>query len=163
MDSPWAPFRSDLDWNIARWLKTHRVTSTAVTQLLAMPGVSIFNQLITMYPTEVRKVIDGLGLSFHTVKDLNEKIDSNLPGRPHFQCKKLTVDGESLEFYSRDAIASIRSLYGDPQFAQQLAFAPERHYTSHERTTRIYNEMYTGDWWWKVQVSNTLINSIAAK
>jgi hypothetical protein len=99
-----------------------------------------------------------LGLSFHTVKELNEKIDQNLPGRPRFQCKKLTVNGEPLEFYSRNVIESIRSLYGDLQFAQQLAFAPERHYTSHERTTRIYNEMYTGDWWWKVQVSHTLIN-----
>jgi hypothetical protein len=67
----------------------------------------------------------------------------------------LTINGEQLEFYSRDSIESIRSLYGDPRFAQQLAFAPERHYT--EARTRVYNEMYTGDWWWKVQVSHTLI------
>jgi hypothetical protein len=106
----------------------------------------------------VWKVVDALGLSFRTVKELDEKIDSNLIGRPRFQCKKLTVNGDPLEFYSRDVIESIRCLYGDPQFAQQLAFAPERHYTSHERTTRVYSEMYTGDWWWKVQVSHTLID-----
>jgi hypothetical protein len=108
--------------------------------------------------TQVLKVVDALGLSFHTAKELNEKIDTHLSDRPCFQCKTLTVNGEPLEFYSRDAIEAIKCLYGDPRFAQHLVFAPERHYTSHERATRIYNEMYTGDWWWKVQVSHTLIN-----
>jgi hypothetical protein len=110
--------------------------------------------------TQVRQVVDALGLSFHTVKELNKKIDTHLSGRPRFQCKRLTVDGEPLEFYSRDVIESIRCLYSDPRFAQHLVFAPERHYTSNECTTRIYNEMYTGDWWWKVQVRYTLINQI---
>ena len=85
-------------------------------------------------------------------------IDANLPGRPPFRCKKLTVNGEPLEFYSRDVIECIRCLFGDPQFAQHLAVAPERHYTGHERTTRIYNKIHTGDWWWKVQVSDKPIN-----
>ena len=110
--------------------------------------------------TQVRQVVDALGLSFHTVKELNKKIDTHLSGHPHFQCKTLTVNGEPLEFYSRDVIESIQCLYADPRFAQHLAFAPERHYTSYECTTRIYNEMYTGDWWWKVQVRYTLINQM---
>jgi hypothetical protein len=33
-----------------------------------------------------------------------------------------------------------------------MAFAPERHYTNGARMSRIYNELYTGDWWWTVQV-----------
>jgi Plavaka transposase len=64
----------------------------------------------------------------------------------------LNIGGEKLEFYSRDGLECIRSLYGDPQFTQDLVFAPERHYTSRERTSRLYNEMYTCDWWWTVQV-----------
>lgn len=85
---------------------------------------------------------------------MNEIIDSKLSGRPPFLCKRLTIGQEHLEFYYRDVIECIRSLYGDPRFMDQLAFSPERHYTSHERTCRIYNEMYTGDWWWSVQVRN---------
>ena len=46
----------------------------------------------------------------------------------------------------------IRSLYGDPEFTQDLVFTPERHYTTHERKSRVYNEMYTCEWWWAVQV-----------
>lgn len=38
-DSVWSPFRSQLDWEVARWAKTCRVTSSAVTELLAIPGV----------------------------------------------------------------------------------------------------------------------------
>jgi hypothetical protein len=83
---------------------------------------------------------------------MNNIIDKLLPGRPAFERHELVIGHEHLEFYSRDVIQSIRSLYGDPSFAQELAFVPERHYTSHERTCRIYNEMNTGDWWWSVQV-----------
>ena len=107
---------------------------------------------------QVRKIIDALGLSFHTTKELNNIIDTNLPGHPQFQCKELSVNGEQMEFYYRDVIESIRGLYGDPQFAPHLVFAPERHYTSHECTKHMYNDMHTSNWWWKVQVWQTLIN-----
>lgn len=38
-NSPWAPFQSELDWNMARWLKMYGRSSSAVTKLLTMPGV----------------------------------------------------------------------------------------------------------------------------
>jgi hypothetical protein len=38
-DSPWAPFRSQLDWDVARWAKLRGQTSTAVSELLTIPGV----------------------------------------------------------------------------------------------------------------------------
>ena len=96
--------------------------------------------------------MDTLGLSYRTAKQLNHIIDNKLPGRPPFRCEELVIGDERLEFHCRDIIECIRSLYGDPQFAQDLVFVPERHYTSIERTSRIYNEMHTGDWWWTVQV-----------
>ena len=113
-DTPWTPFCSELDWNVAQWVKMRGPSSTAAMELLAIPGVCVSHQLYTMCLIQVRKVVDMLGLSFHTVKELNDKIDSNLSGRPDFQCKILTINREDLEFYSRDVIESIRSLYGDP-------------------------------------------------
>jgi hypothetical protein len=98
------------------------------------------------------KVINALDLSYHNVRQLNEIIDTKLYGRPCFERKELDIGDEHLEFYYRDIIGCIRSLYGDPQYAQDLLFSPERHYTTSERTSRIYNEMHTGDWWWSVQV-----------
>jgi hypothetical protein len=38
-DSNWAPFRSQRDWDIARWAKTHGTTSSAVAEFLAIPEV----------------------------------------------------------------------------------------------------------------------------
>ena len=38
-DSVWAPFQSQCDWEFARWAKTRGPTSTAVTELLAIPEV----------------------------------------------------------------------------------------------------------------------------
>jgi Plavaka transposase len=50
----------------------------------------------------------------------------------------------------------IDSLYGNPEFASHLAFAPERHYSDANKTHRVYHDMYTGKWWWETQVHITL-------
>jgi hypothetical protein len=38
-DSVWAPFQSQRDWEIAHWAKMNGPTASAVTELLAIPGV----------------------------------------------------------------------------------------------------------------------------
>ena len=45
MGSPWAPFQSQLEWEVARWAKLRGGTSTAVSELLAIPGVRAFDLL----------------------------------------------------------------------------------------------------------------------
>ncbi|KAN0140201.1 hypothetical protein V8E53_002097 [Lactarius tabidus] len=132
----WAPFCSQCDWEIACWAKMRGPSSSAVADLFAIPGV-----------------IDNLELSYRTPKQLNDIIDKELPGRPQFQCQDLVIAGETLQFYSRDILQCIRSLYGDPEFACDLVFTPEHHYTDHQRTCHVYSEMHTGDWWWSVQTS----------
>lgn len=97
-------------------------------------------------------MVERLGLSYKTANQLNEIIDKELPGRPAFRCQELVIGGERLEFHYREVIPCIRALYGDPEFANDLVFAPERHYTNREKTCRVYSEMHTGDWWWSVQV-----------
>ena len=92
------------------------------------------------------------GLLFHTMKQLNKFIDKNLHGWPAFEHKEVVIGQETLEFYCRSVLECIQSLFGDPQFAKDLVFAPERHYDSHERKSRLYHEMYSGDWWWNTQV-----------
>ncbi|KAH8995564.1 hypothetical protein EDB86DRAFT_2763520, partial [Lactarius hatsudake] len=106
----WAPFHSQCDWEIALWAKTRGPTSSALTELLRIPEVS-----------------DRLGLSYGSAKELDHIIDT-LPGRPPFKHKDFTVGDEPLAFYFRDVMQCIRSLYGDPEFMHELAFAPERHY-----------------------------------
>ena len=97
------------------------------------------------------KVVNRLGLSYSTARELNQIIDT-LPGRPPFKSQDFTIGGETLTFYFRDVMQCIQSLYGDPEFAHELLFVPERHYLDPERTCRVYSEMHTRDWWWAVQV-----------
>src|SRR6266702_1872849 len=75
-----------------------------------------------------------------------------MPGRPKFKCEEIRLGGESYDFYYRDIILCIRTLFGDPTFARRLIFAPERHYQDADHTTQIFSEMHTGKWWWSVQV-----------
>ena len=43
----------------------------------------------------------------------------------------------------------IHSLYGKPEFAPYLVFAPECHYSNNDC---VSHDMYTGRWWWETQV-----------
>ena len=104
------------------------------------------------------KLINRLGLSYCTPNKLNSIVDG-LHGHLSFQFEDFDIGNESLRFHFRDIVGCIRAIYGDPEFAQDLVFAPERHFLDHERTQRVYSEMHTGDWWWSKQVCNT--NSVS--
>ena len=66
----------------------------------------------------------------------------------------ILVGHETLQFHFWDILLCIRSIYGNPEFVQDLVFAPERHYVDREQTQRVYSELYMGNWWWSVQVRN---------
>ncbi|KAI5992617.1 hypothetical protein EDC04DRAFT_2872765 [Pisolithus marmoratus] len=42
-------------------------------------------------------------------------------------------------------------LIGNPAFHDAMAYVPERAYVDSQGTNRIYDEMWTADWWWDVQ------------
>lgn len=41
LTSPYLPFASEMDWKVARWAKLRGQGSTAMTEMLSIPGVSI--------------------------------------------------------------------------------------------------------------------------
>ncbi|KAJ7875217.1 hypothetical protein B0H13DRAFT_1894237 [Mycena leptocephala] len=134
-DNPWAPFQSQVDWEVAKWAKLRGSTSTAVTDLLAIDGVP-----------------QALGLSYKNSRELNQVIDNQLPpGRPTFKRQEIVVAEEAFDVYFRPVVDCIKALYGDPEFAQELVFFPERHYADADRTIRLYHDMHTAEWWWRTQ------------
>lgn len=57
----------------------------------------------------------------------------------------------------RDSVAVLKELYGRPDFANSLIFAPEKHYNiilkeGRRVLQRAYSDMYTAQWWWGIQV-----------
>ena len=65
-------------------------------------------------------------------------------------------DGELLteenELWVRDPIECIRELIGNPAFRDHMAYVCQQVFTDKEGKTRRYDEMWTGEWWWKTQV-----------
>ena len=107
----------------------------------------------------VFQVHESLGLSFKTSKELNTIVDK-LPGRPKFKKSEVTVAGEVFDVWHRDILECIQTLIGDPEFAGQLKLVPERHYTDKDHLNRVYSDVHTGKWWWKIQVGWVLVLSV---
>ena len=62
---------------------------------------------------------------------------------------------EDLELWLRDPVECIRELIGNPAFREYISYAPERAYADEAGAIRIFDEMWTADWWWEMQVSAT--------
>ncbi|KAM6495003.1 hypothetical protein JOM56_009626 [Amanita muscaria] len=129
-DNEYAPFQSQLDWEIARWAKIHGPSSSALTKLLQLEGV-----------------VQTLALSYKNARELNYIIDNKLPTRPSFKRFEVRVGGEETIMYTRDTSGK--------SFARHLILKPERHYRCmDDQRSRVYHDMQTGNWWWEIQ--NTL-------
>jgi hypothetical protein len=79
-----------------------------------------------------------------------------LPHGARWHAQELVVgEGEHERvhiMYKREVIDVIRDLIGNPRFRKHMKYAPERHYTSSNKKSRVYGEMWTGNWWWRRQV-----------
>ena len=64
---------------------------------------------------------------------------------------------ETLELWRRDPVECVRELIGNPAFQNGMRYAPERVYADEDGKTRVYKEMWSGDWWWDMQVCPSCI------
>ncbi|KAG2029855.1 hypothetical protein BDR03DRAFT_1017832 [Suillus americanus] len=110
----WAPFTSRIDYEVAKWAKLCGAGSTAFSDLLA---------------------IDGGRLSYQNSRELNRIIDQKLPcRRPQFKHEEIIVANEAFNVYSCDIMECVKALYSDPDFSQDLIYAPEHHYADPDKT-----------------------------
>ncbi|KAF5365442.1 hypothetical protein D9758_010870 [Tetrapyrgos nigripes] len=109
-------------------------SSTALSELLSIDGVS-----------------ERLGLSFKNATELNKIIDAKLPSRPQFQRQEVVVKGKVFEVFFRDILQCIRALFNDPKFTPYLKFVPKRHFEDASCSEQLYHDMHTGQWWWSTQ------------
>ena len=86
-----------------------------------------------------------------------------LPTGPSWVCElvkvvgdRLAEDGkpmlEEVELWRRDPLEIIQDLISNPMFKDEIVYQPERVYKDEEGKIRVYDEMWTGDWWWDTQV-----------
>ena len=100
-------------------------------------------------------------LSFKNKRTFYNRID-NLPRGTQWECESFEGDEldekglkrkEILHLWKRDPVECIRELIGNPAFRNQMRFAPEKAYEDSDGKNRIFDEMWSGDWWWDLQVS----------
>jgi len=153
--NPYAPFASQLDWEVAKWVKLRGLGCTVFDEFMAIPGVCTSLALsLVEWPSNAFQIQERLQLSFKSTQELNRIIDNMLPGRPPFMRHEVLIDDKICEVYYRDIIGCIRTLFGDPDFASALVFQPEKHYVDEKKEKRMYHDIQTGRWWWHTQVSN---------
>jgi hypothetical protein len=96
-----------------------------------------------------------------------EKIDELPTQGPQWICDIITVAGdridedgkgmvEKLELWRRDPVKCVQDLMGNPSFQGHMAYAPERVYRDKQGNVRIYDEMWTANWWWDLQVNGNV-------
>ena len=58
-----------------------------------------------------------------------------------------------VQLWKRDPVECVKELIGNPTFRDKLRYLPQHAYEDDKGKTRMFDEMWTGDWWWNLQVS----------
>ena len=87
----------------------------------------------------------GPGWTYETIDIVGDLIDD--------ETKEPMV--ETVELWKRDPVECIRELIGNPLFKESLHYEPLRLYCDEEGENRIYENMWTANWWWDTQVKQS--------
>jgi hypothetical protein len=107
----------------------------------------------------LKTLLPSLGVhhAVRSVYSIKQGINQMQDGLGHQSWHRRTVPmhwndahPQPIEFYARDILPCARWLLQQPAYADDLVYAPERHFD--DAGGRIYSGMHTGDWWWEQQV-----------
>ncbi|KAI0369263.1 hypothetical protein BV20DRAFT_997121 [Pilatotrama ljubarskyi] len=93
-----------------------------------------------MFLKAVDKLLEGTTWQCERFEAVGNEVDED--GQPRI---------ETLELWRRDPVECIRELLGNPAFCEVMRYAPEKLYADPQGQERMYGEMWTGDWWWRLQ------------
>ncbi|KAI6116503.1 hypothetical protein F5141DRAFT_1187665 [Pisolithus sp. B1] len=88
-------------------------------------------------------------ISFNTAWSFLRKVDG-LCTRPAWTCEIINVVGDIIS--KDDPVECVEELISNPAFQDVMAYVPEHAYADAKGEKRIYDEMWTGEWWWDVQM-----------
>ncbi|KAI6101513.1 hypothetical protein EDD16DRAFT_1696818 [Pisolithus croceorrhizus] len=141
-ESMWAPFRTEGEWELARFLMKN-IGQTKMDEFLKL------------------NIVRESGVSFENARSFLKRVDKLRTG-PAWTCEIIDVCGdivsedgrlkhEEVELWRHDPVECVRELMGNPAFRDVMSYVPERAYADANGETHIYDEMWTGNWWWDVQ------------
>ncbi|KIK13304.1 hypothetical protein PISMIDRAFT_18070 [Pisolithus microcarpus 441] len=142
VENMWAPFHSEGEWELARFLMKN-IGQTRIDEFLKLD------------------IVRQNGVSFDNARSLLKYVDKLHTGLA-WTCEMIDVEGdvvtedgtmkrEQLELWWRDPVECVQELIGNPAFWDLMSYVLERAYADAKGENHIYDEMWTGDWWWNVQ------------
>ncbi|TCD59805.1 hypothetical protein EIP91_011412 [Steccherinum ochraceum] len=140
--SRWEPFKDEEEWEMAKWM----TLNMGANQVEGFLKLSMIKNHCHM---------TGSKYSFF------KQVDS-LPTAAPWLCDEIAITGdlrgengelltETVELWRRDPVECIRELIGNPAFRDVMKYAPEKVFTDSEKTSRRFDEMSSGNWWWNIQ------------
>ena len=88
-----------------------------------------------------------------------------LPKGPQWLCQQMEVTGkpdangnvqtEILDLWYRDPVECVKELLQNPAFRNKQGYTPRWLSRNTDGTNREFSEMWTGEWWWNLQVSDS--------
>ncbi|KAG8788309.1 hypothetical protein FRC12_014695 [Ceratobasidium sp. 428] len=142
--APWDPFASLDEWELAKWFVLHGISKSAIDEFL-----------------KLRIICRNVKISFSSRKTLYNRVDK-LEGGPEWKSEIITLTGnrftrfghrkkEKLEMHFRDPVEIMNDLLARPDFRDLLVFENRETYLDATLEERVYNEMWTGNWWAMLQ------------
>lgn len=157
-DCPFRPFQNLMEWEICQWALLSGPSKFCSDWLLNIPTVSCSNHstilFILMIQFQLAEKLDPR--SFSNMNGLDKIVDG-LPARAQWKCDALSLNGfEKVPpsiLWHRSIKECVQALMGAPHLAHHLQYVPERLYGEDDlnEESRIFTEMWTGDWWWNHQ------------
>jgi Plavaka transposase len=170
---PWFPFPSEDEWELAHWLMESTASQSKIDSFLKLKAVHVLLVMIITLDSSIIPKVRGVAPAYKNARGFLKFIDALPPG-PKFSYTPLKVVGdmkdangnnriETLELWHRDPVECIAELLGNPSFRGKQQYAPRRVFRNKNGTNQEFGEMWTADWWWKIQVREHNIQRMLRK
>jgi Plavaka transposase len=142
--SRYYPFQSETDFALAQWFLSAKCTKGDIERFYGDTRLRQIHQL----------------LSFSSFNELMSKIHDIPYGIPDdiWKISEIEVEQETIELppsiYQiryRNIESILEFLIGHKPFEHHLSYAPVRQFCGTSSNNQIYDEMHTGNWWWRTQ------------
>ncbi|KAJ6586558.1 hypothetical protein B0H10DRAFT_2168046 [Mycena sp. CBHHK59/15] len=146
-NTPWYPFESEDEWELAQWLMTSGLSQKKTDDYL-----------------KLKAVCEKINPSFANNQAFLKFVDALPPG-PQWYCHAFELVGDELDaneqpkketvkMWYRDPVECVRELLGNPLFAGKQGNKPicvYKRFEDRKYSNQEFTEMWTAQWWWNIQ------------
>lgn len=142
----WRPFRNGYEFKLARWFMDAMVSKKWIDLF--------FNDGLAREPPPNMDGSEGeCFTSSYTLCNLLDDLDPDLAPS---SWKPWAIDHHGvglIEFRYRSVEKMIRHIFKQQSHTPYMVYKPVREYTAADKEYRLFSELHTAEWWWKMQVS----------